>query len=90
MTRLVEVSASPIDLGGSEGILQIVNDITERKTAIEKIVQMATHDELTGLPNRTLLMDRLGQAFANADRSGTSVVLMFIDLDQFKTVNDSL
>lgn len=68
-TRLVEVSASPIDLGDTEGILQIVNDITERKTAIEKIVQMATHDELTGLPNRNLLMDRLSQAFANADRS---------------------
>lgn len=77
-------------MGGTEGILQIVNDITDRKTAIEKIVQMATHDELTGLPNRTLLMDRLGQAFANADRNGNSVVLMFIDLDQFKTVNDSL
>lgn len=77
-------------MGGTEGILQIVYDITERKTAIERIVQMATHDELTGLPNRTLLMDRLGQAFANADRNGNSVVLMFIDLDQFKTVNDSL
>lgn len=77
-------------MGGTEGILQIVNDITERKTAIEKIVQMATHDELTGLPNRTLLMDRLSQAFASADRNGSSVVLMFIDLDQFKTVNDSL
>lgn len=45
--RLVEVSASPIDMGGAEGILQIVNDITERKTAIEKIMQMATHDALT-------------------------------------------
>ena len=45
--RLVEVSASPIDLGGTEGILQIVNDITDRKTAIEKIMQMATHDALT-------------------------------------------
>jgi diguanylate cyclase (GGDEF)-like protein len=77
-------------LGGTEGILQIINDITERKTAIEKIVQMATHDALTGLPNRTLLMDRLGQAFASADRNGDNVVLMFIDLDQFKTVNDSL
>ncbi len=77
-------------MGGTEGVLQIINDITERKTAIEKIVQMATHDALTGLPNRTLLMDRLGQAFANADRNGDNVVLMFIDLDQFKTVNDSL
>lgn len=77
-------------MGGTEGILQIINDITERKTAIEKIVQMATHDALTGLPNRTLLMDRLGQAFASADRNGDNVVLMFIDLDQFKTVNDSL
>lgn len=45
--RLVEVSASPINLGGTDGILQIISDITERKTAIERIVQMATHDELT-------------------------------------------
>lgn len=88
--RLVEVSASPIDLGGTDGILQIVNDITDRRTAIEKIMEMATHDELTGLPNRNLLMDRLNQAFANADRSGHSVALMFIDLDQFKSVNDSI
>ena len=88
--RLVEVSASPIDLGGTDGILQIVNDITDRKVAIEKIMEMATHDELTGLPNRNLLMDRLSQAFANADRSGHNVALLFIDLDQFKSVNDSI
>ena len=89
-TRLVEVSASPIDMGGDEGILQIVTDITERKTAVERIMQMATHDELTGLPNRNLLMDRLSQAFANADRNAHHVALLFIDLDQFKAVNDSI
>lgn len=89
-TRLVEVSASPIDMGGEDGILQIVTDVTERKTAVEKIVRMATHDELTGLPNRNLLMDRLSQAFANADRNGHNVALLFIDLDQFKAVNDSI
>lgn len=86
----MEISASPIDLGDTEGILQIVTDISDRKAAIEKIVQMATHDELTGLPNRNLLADRLTRAFAHADRNGKSVALMFLDLDHFKTINDSI
>lgn len=88
--RTVEVSASKIEIDGSERILQIVTDITERKEAVKKILQMATHDELTGLPNRNLVMDRLSQAFAHADRSGRSVALLFLDLDRFKAVNDSI
>lgn len=88
--RDVEISASHIEMEGKDRILQIVSDISERKSAVEKIMKMATHDDLTGLPNRSLFVDRLSRAFANADRNGKTVALMFIDLDHFKVVNDSM
>jgi diguanylate cyclase (GGDEF)-like protein/PAS domain S-box-containing protein len=62
----------------------------ERKLAEERIHFMANHDSLTGLPNRTLLKDRLSQAILYAQRYDTWVTVVFIDLDNFKTVNDSL
>ncbi|MBI1175486.1 MAG: PAS domain S-box protein [Sideroxydans sp.] len=65
-------------------------DITERKAAEEKIQQLAFHDPLTRLPNRQLLLDRLGQALASSARSGRQGALLFIDLDNFKTLNDTL
>lgn len=67
-----------------------VIDITERKSYERKIRFQATHDALTGLPNRYLLYDRMQQAIAAAHRNGTKVALMFIDLDRFKLINDSL
>jgi diguanylate cyclase (GGDEF)-like protein/PAS domain S-box-containing protein len=67
-----------------------VLDLTERKQAEERIRYMADHDALTGLPNRVLLQDRLQQALAHAARTQTLVALMFIDLDYFKHINDSL
>jgi diguanylate cyclase (GGDEF)-like protein/PAS domain S-box-containing protein len=67
-----------------------VVDITDRKAYEEKIRYQATHDALTGLPNRNLLQDRLEQALLNAGRSGDMVAVAFIDLDQFKFINDSL
>lgn len=72
------------------GVVAIVRDITGRKRAEERIRHLAHHDELTGLPNRTLLRDRLGQAIRDAERTGRSVALAFIDLDGFKLVNDGL
>lgn len=65
-------------------------DITERKSTEERISLLATRDGLTGLPNRVLFNDRLEQAFVNARRKDESVALMFLDLDRFKHVNDSL
>ncbi len=65
-------------------------DITERKIAEEKIKELAFFDPLTGLPNRALLLDRLKQAVTLSGRSETFGALLFIDLDHFKTLNDTL
>ncbi len=65
-------------------------DITERKAAEEKIHNLAFYDPLTGLPNRQLLTDRLQHALASSARSGKMGALLFIDLDNFKTLNDTL
>ena len=65
-------------------------DITDRKVAEERVRFLAHFDPLTGLPNRNLLQDRLSQALAGARRRQDKVAVLFLDLDQFKTVNDSL
>ena len=71
------------------GLAVTIQDITERKHAEEKIEFLAHHDPLTGLPNRVLLRDRFEQASVIARREETGVVVMFLDLDQFKHINDS-
>ncbi|WP_144814098.1 putative bifunctional diguanylate cyclase/phosphodiesterase [Aerolutibacter ruishenii] len=68
----------------------IVNDVTEQRHYEEQLAFRATHDDLTGLPNRQLLVDRLEQAIRVADRSNSKVAVMFIDLDDFKLINDTL
>ena len=65
-------------------------DITVRKTAEEEIKHLALYDHLTDLPNRRLLLDRLRQALASSARSGREGALLFIDLDNFKSLNDTL
>jgi diguanylate cyclase (GGDEF)-like protein/PAS domain S-box-containing protein len=65
-------------------------DITARKAAEERIQFLAYYDALTGLPNRTLLLDRLGKALAGARRQNCKIALLFLDLDGFKIINDSL
>lgn len=64
-------------------------DITERKISEQVLKYLATHDPLTGLPNRTLFSDRLHHALSLAGRSNTKIAVMFIDLDGFKSVNDA-
>lgn len=73
-----------------DGVVLILRDITERKQTEEKIIHMAQHDALTGLPNRTLLEERIQQAILHADRNGRCVTIGFMDLDHFKHVNDTL
>nr|WP_269445814.1 EAL domain-containing protein [Jatrophihabitans sp. SB3-54] len=69
--------------------ISLVEDITARKEAEERLKHLALHDSLTGLPNRALLIDRLEHALAGAGRSGRQVGLLYLDLDGFKQVNDS-
>jgi diguanylate cyclase (GGDEF)-like protein/PAS domain S-box-containing protein len=65
-------------------------DITERFEYEERLRYLAHHDPLTGLPNRTLFVDRLSRAISRAERTGRKVAVMFVDLDRFKIVNDTL
>ena len=65
-------------------------DVTERMALEQQLRHQAFHDPLTGLPNRALFMDRLAHALAVAQRRGTSLAVMLLDLDRFKVVNDSL
>jgi diguanylate cyclase (GGDEF)-like protein/PAS domain S-box-containing protein len=67
----------------------IARDATERKVAEERLERQALHDELTTLPNRRLLRDRISQALARAERDSCLVAVVFLDLDRFKLVNDS-
>lgn len=68
----------------------MVQDITERKSFEQQIEYQATHDSLTGLPNRSLLSDRLEQCISFAERYGRKLAVAFLDLDQFKHINDSM
>jgi diguanylate cyclase (GGDEF)-like protein/PAS domain S-box-containing protein len=86
----VATTVSPNPVAGSKGAVVVFHDITERKQNDERIRHMAQHDSLTDLPNRAMLNDRLQQALSYAKRENQRVALMFIDLDMFKPVNDTL
>src|ERR1017187_7130444 len=85
-----EVTANYLEFDGQEYSFAFVRNITERKVAEEQIKFLAYNDALTGLPNRTLLQDRLAKALAGARRQKEKVALLFLDLDRFKDINDSL
>src|SRR3712207_4363496 len=72
------------------GAVVTFKDITERKALEEQLHHQAFHDPLTGLPNRALFMDRLKHASSRAKRRGSKVAVLFMDLDNFKVINDSL
>jgi diguanylate cyclase (GGDEF)-like protein/PAS domain S-box-containing protein len=77
--------------GGILGVIGVAADVTERERARERLRHQALHDPLTDLPNRTLFMDRLEHALATLEWSeGDAVAVLFVDLDDFKVVNDSL
>ena len=84
------VSAVRGDDGRPKNYVYIFSDMTERKDAQQRIEFLAHHDPLTGLPNRLLLRDRVEQAQTLASRLQSRVALLFLDLDHFKTINDSL
>lgn len=88
--KWVELSVGIIDLEGIPSGMGTAHDITDRKNAEEIISKLAYYDPLTGLPNRVLLKDRLNMAISRAERSQDKIVLILLDLDKFKDVNDTL
>ena len=92
--HLYWVDSAIVPLKDSAGeivrFISIRIDITDRKKVEHEMVRLATHDSLTGLANRSLLRDRIHQALESNKRTGTQAAVLFLDLDQFKTVNDSL
>ncbi len=90
--RYLTLSGEPIfDASGAfKGYRGVGSDITDRKRSEDEIQRLAFSDPLTGLPNRRLLMDRLEQAMVSALRHGHQDALLFVDMDDFKTLNDSL
>lgn len=88
--RYLQGHAKPIVMQGETLILMVANDITERKEAEEKMEYMAYHDALTNLPNRVHLVERLEHEIVRARRHKYYGAILFIDLDHFKNINDSL
>ena len=89
---LIEDSSAPIHNrdGKVTGAVIVFHDVSESRTTARKMAHMAQHDFLTGLPNRMLLTERLGRAIGLAHRHHQQVALLFLDLDNFKQINDSL
>ncbi len=86
----IEFSCAPIVENGIVGAVLSFDDIADRKLSEQEIQKLAFFDQLTGLPNRTLFYDRLTQRVAQAEREQAQLALMFLDLDDFKMVNDTL
>ncbi|HLI73925.1 MAG TPA: EAL domain-containing protein [Acidimicrobiales bacterium] len=88
----VSVSTSIVRDSAGEPVYMIgqIEDITERREMRERLAHAAVHDQLTGLPNRVLFMDRLELSLRRCQRSDDAIALMFLDLDRFKLINDSL
>ncbi len=91
-SHILKINAGPLRNKNGQvcGALLAINDITEKKEALARLTYQATHDPLTNLPNRALLFDRLEQAIIRAARYGEYVAILFLDLDNFKKVNDQI
>jgi len=89
--RWLETHATPMqDSNGESRLLGVTRDITARKQAEERVQYMAHYDALTGLPNRVLLEDHASYAIQLAQRNNDSLAVLFLDLDHFKDINDTL
>jgi diguanylate cyclase (GGDEF)-like protein/PAS domain S-box-containing protein len=84
------VATNLLDQPAVSGVVGTCRDVTDRKAFERQLRHLAFHDSLTQLPNRALFLDRLEQALARAERHGRSIAVLFLDLDDFKFVNDSL
>lgn len=84
------LQGAPSSYRGRPATVATLVDLSEQKVAEQRILELAYYDPLTGLPNRRLIEDRFAQALAAAEREEDSIALVFIDLDHFKRVNDSL
>ena len=87
----VSISLAPVRdrMGPGDGVSQVIRDITQQKASERALAYQAMHDHLTGLPNRSLLEDRMGHALERCRREGHRIGVVFFDLDHFKTVNDT-
>lgn len=85
----VEVNRQAVRSGGDWIIVSVARDITERKLTEAKLQQLAHYDSLTGLPNRRLFQESLSKAIEQADALGLQVVLLYLDFDHFKDINDN-
>lgn len=91
--RRIELNVMSVPIvedGKVVGVYGIARDVTDRKLAEEQLAHLAYHDSLTGLANRSLFMTRLEQALARSDRNQPALGILYMDLDDFKVVNDSL
>jgi diguanylate cyclase (GGDEF)-like protein/PAS domain S-box-containing protein len=86
----IELSISSMRLGSEWHAVAMLRDITDRKQAEAQITRMATHDALTGLANRAVFVEQLQVAIARAHRGGLGLAVLYLDLDHFKDVNDTL
>jgi diguanylate cyclase (GGDEF)-like protein/PAS domain S-box-containing protein len=84
----METHSQVINYDGTKMIIDISHDVIDRKKTEQELIYLATHDALTGLPNRGLLNDRVDIAIAQAARNHKKVILMMLDLDHFKNIND--
>jgi len=86
----IEINVAEMDLDGSKHFVGLVRDITERKLAEDKLTRLALYDQMTGLPNRTMFYRQTEFFLAQAKRIHHMMAILFIDLDGFKSVNDTL
>lgn len=87
---LESIGKNCLDLPAIRGIIVNTRDVSERRAIQQRIQHLAYHDSLTGLPNRSMLQDRVAQAISRAERSEKKLAVMFIDIDNFKNINDTL